>query len=637
MNARLTTQIHRCLLLAAVGLGAAAASAADVSPLSADFDARNWASIGRTPSETHYSPLVEINRDTVGRLRLAWTLDLDVGNAHTTPLAVDGILYVAAGFSVVHAVDARNGKLLWRFDPDVLKVAGRKLRAASTIRGLAYAKGRLFVGTLDGRLLALDAKKGTVLWSTPTLAADDGSFISGAPRVFNDRIAIGFGDSGVVRGAVGVYDAATGNRVWRWEAPGGGGAVWNAITFDPETNRLYVGTGNARGPSANSAACSIFALSADTGAPAWQYDTAPGDHTQCDSGTDITLATISLDGQPRNVILHAPKDGTFHVVDRATGQAISSKKLGVGAHNHFAQAFSPKTGLVYLPTTELPASNPEGDAPADAGKSTLLAWDPARQRAAWAVPTPGAFSGGVLVTAGDLVFQGQADGYITGYSTEGRRLWAFYSATAALGAPISYAIGKRQYISILNGPTQGAAGSLGAMSARFGWDSRTHPRRLLTFVLDGTASLPATPKPAQAIPVDGPLVDIDDAHVKEGAALFAKCQWCHGAGAIAGGGAPDLRASAVPLGISSFATIVRGGVEAKGMPKFDELSDRELEALRQYIRARARRVTRPDGVAPPVPEVPNVPAAEPETPVEESSDRPPPPGSLESAPPPPAP
>jgi quinohemoprotein ethanol dehydrogenase len=615
----------------------AAAGAADVSPLSADFDARNWASIGRTTGETHYSPLTEINRDTVGRLRLAWTLDLDVANAQATPLAVDGVLYVAAGYSIVHAVDARTGKLLWRFDPEVLQAAGRKLRAASTIRGLAYAKDRLFVGTLDGRLLALDAKKGTVSWTTPTLAANDGSFISGAPRVFNDKVAIGFGDSGAVRGAVGVYDAASGTRLWRWETPAGGGAVWNAITVDPEMNRLYVGTGNARGPdaAANRLACSVVALDANTGALAWQYDTAPGDHTQCDSGTDITLATITLDGQPRNVILHAPKDGTFHVIDRATGTAISSKKLGVGAHNHFAQAFSPKTGLVYLPTTELPSSNPDGDAPADAGKSALLAWDPAKQRAAWAVPTPGAFSGGVLVTAGDLVFQGQADGYITAYSTEGRRLWAFYSAAAALGAPISYAIGKRQYISILNGPTQGVPGSLGAMSARFGWDSRLHPRRLLTFVLDGTGALPATPRPALASPIDGPDVVVDDSLVKEGGVLFAKCQWCHGAGAIAGGGAPDLRASAAPLGAASFATVVRGGVEARGMPKFDELSDRELDALRHYIRVRARRVTRPDGVAPAAPVA--APPPEPEKPVEDPSEPAPPPGSLESAPPPPRP
>jgi quinohemoprotein ethanol dehydrogenase len=634
MNARMHSTILRYLALAASWLSAFAANAAEVPPLAADFDARNWASIGRTAGETHYSPLSEINRDTVGRLRLAWTLDLDVSNAMSTPLAVDGVVYVAAGFSIVHAVDARTGQLLWRFDPNVLEVAGKKLRAASGIRGLAHSKGRLFVGTLDGRLLALDAKKGSVLWSTPTLSASDGTFISGAPRAFDDKVAIGFGDTGVVRGAVAVYDAASGARLWRWEAPAGGGAVWNAITFDPETHRLYAGTGNARGPdaAANRAACSIIALNADTGAPVWQYDTAPGDHTQCDSGTDITLATINVGGQPRNVILHAPRDGTFHVIDRATGAGISSKKLGVGVHNHFAQAFSPKTGMIYLPTTELPASNPDGDAPADAGKSALLAWDPAKQRAAWAVPTPGAFSGGVLVTAGDLVFQGQADGYLTAYSTEGRRLWAFYSAAAALGAPISYAIGKRQYISILNGPTQGMPGSLGAMSARFGWDSRLHPRRLLTFVLDGAATLPATPKPATASPIDGPLVQVDDALAKEGAVSFAQCQWCHGAGAIAGGGAPDLRTSIVPLGPLSFAAVVRGGVDAKGMPKFEELSDRELEALRHYIRARARKVTRPDGVAPVVPEIP---APVPDKPVEPPAEPARPPGSLESTPPPP--
>jgi quinohemoprotein ethanol dehydrogenase len=494
----------------------------------------------------------------------------------------------------------------------------------------------LFVGTLDGRLIALDARKGSVLWSTPTLAASDGSFISGAPRAFEDKVAIGFGDAGVVRGAVGVYDAATGNRIWRWEAPAGGGAVWNAITFDPDMKRLYVGTGNARGPdaSANRAACSVIAIDANTGAVAWQYDTAPGDHLQCDSSTDITLATIAIEGQSRNVILHAPRDGTFHVLDRATGKAITSKKLGVGAHNQFAQAFSPRTGIVYLPTTELPASNADGEAPADAGKSALLAWDPVKQRAVWAVPTPGAFSGGVLATAGDLVFQGQADGYLTAYTTEGRRVWAFYSAAAALGAPITYAIGKRQYISILNGPTQGVPGSLGTMSARFGWDSRLHPRRLLTFVLDGAATLPATPKPTFAQPIDGPDVVLDETLVKEGGALFGKCQWCHGAGAIAGGGAPDLRASAAPLGDASFATVVRGGVETRGMPKFDELTDRELDALRHYIRTRARRVTRPDGVAPPAAVVP---APEPEKTVEEPAEPLPPPGSLESQPPPPKP
>jgi quinohemoprotein ethanol dehydrogenase len=580
---------------------AAAATAANQSPLSPEFDARNWASIGRTAGETHYSPLTEINRDTVGRLRLAWTLDLDIANAQSTPLAVDGVLYVAAGYSMVFAVDALTGKQLWKYDPLVLPVVGKKLRAGAGIRGLAYAAGRVFVGTHDGRLIAIDSKTGAMVWSTPTLDANDSTFISGAPRVFKGKVAIGFGDSGATPGRVNVYDAATGKPAWSWSTQGGGGAVWNAITYDPDNNRVYVGTGNARGPDAarNTFACSVVALNADTGAVDWHYD-ASG--PQCDGSADITLADINLGAETRKIILYAPRDGSFRVIDRATGQAISSKNLGMGAHNHLAQAFSPKTGLAYVPTTELPATDVDGDTPADAGKSALVAWDPVKQQPRWAVPTPGAYSGGVLATAGDLVFQGQADGYLTAYSAaEGRRVWAFYTATAALGAPISYSIGKRQYISILNGPTQGMAGSLGAMSAKFGWDSRVHPRRLLTFVLDGAGSLPPTPGPTFATPVDGNDVVLDEALVKEGAQLFVKCQWCHGAGAIAGGGAPDLRASLSPLVAASFASVVRGGNEVRGMPRFEEFTDRELDALRQYIRARARRVTRPDGVAPPTP------------------------------------
>jgi len=596
---RFLTRRHLAVAIASFAC-ATVALAAKQSPLSPDFDARNWASIGRTAAETHYSPLTEINRDTVGRLRLAWTLDLDVSNAQSTPLAVEGVLYVAAGYSMVFAVDAQTGKLLWKYDPLVLPVVGKKLRAGAGVRGLAYAAGKLFVGTHDGRLISVDAKTGAMVWSTPTLDANDSTFISGAPRVFKGKVAIGFGDTGTTPGRVSVFDAATGKPAWSWSTQGGGGAIWNAITFDPENNRVYVGTGNARGPDAakNTFACSVVALNADTGAMDWHYDASP-DHVSCDASTDITLADINLGTEMRNVILVAPKDGSFHVIDRATGKAVSAKKLGIGMHNQFAQSYSPKSGLIYVPTTELPASNVDGDAPAESGKSALVAWDPVKQQPRWVVPTPGAFSGGVLSTAGDLVFQGQADGYLTAYAAaDGRKVWASYTATAALGAPISYAVGKKQFISILNGPTQGMAGSLGAMSARFGWDSRVHPRRLLTFVLDGKGALPPTPGPTSATPIDGNDVVLDEALVKEGAQLFAKCQWCHGAGAIAGGGAPDLRASLSPLVAASFATLVRSGNEVRGMPKFEELTDRELEALRQYIRARARKVTRPDGAPP---------------------------------------
>jgi quinohemoprotein ethanol dehydrogenase len=694
----------------------------DNAALGNDADGRNWAAYGRTFAEAHYSPLAEINRETVPRLNLAWTLDLDVTNNLSTPLAVDGVIYVASGYSFVHAVDAKTGKLLWRYDPEVLKAAGNKLRTGWGIRGLAFWKGRLFVGTHDGRLIALEAKTGTPVWSVLTIDPADGAFVSGPPRVFNDKVVIGFGggDFGAQRGYVTAYDTSTGKQLWRWftvpgnpargfESPamemaaktwtgewwkyGGGGTAWNAMTYDPEFNRLYVGTGGG-GPSNwkirspgggdNLFLSSVVALDADTGEYLWHYQTTPGDAWGYDSAMDMTLATLDIGGVARKVILHAPKNGFFYVLDRATGKLVSAEKLGTvtwatkvdlatgrpvfapnaryesapvtvwpgsqGIHNLYPQSFSPRTNLVYLPTIELPAQfgadvdaqnwHPlpssmefrgfpivDNDPPADAGKSFLTAWDPIRQRPVWQQPTPGPHNGGTLATGGDLVFQGQADGYINAYgAADGRRVWSFYAATAALGTPITFAIGKQQYVSILTGPLHGAPGAFGAMAAKFGWDSRIHPRRLLTFVLDGKGKLPPTPPPAFAKPIDGPEVNVDDAMVKEGLRQWSRCSLCHGPGAVAGGTAPDLRASQIVLNPASFAAVVKGSLETRGMPKFAELTDRELEALRHYVRQRARLATRPNGVAPPV-EAPK-PVEEKKTDEVREPDKPP--GSLES-------
>jgi quinohemoprotein ethanol dehydrogenase len=704
----------------------AASSTIDNAALNDEADGRNWAAYGRTFSESHYSPLTEINRETVSRLNLAWTLDLDVTNPISTPLAVDGVLYVAAGYSLVHAVDAKTGKLLWRYDPEVAKVAGKKLRTGWGIRGLAYWKGRVYVGTHDGRLLALDAKKGTLDWSVQTLDPNDGTFISGPPRVFNDKVIIGFGgaDFGPVRGYVTAYDTATGKQLWRWwtvpgdpakgfenEAMemaaktwtgewwkyGGGGTVWNAMTYDPELNRIYLGTGNGgpwnwkiRSPAGgdNLFLSSVVALDADTAKYVWHYQTTPGDSWDYDSAMDMTLATLDIGGAPRKVILHAPKNGFFYVIDRTNGKLISAEKLGKvtwaekvdlatgrpvvapgaryengpatlwpsfqGVHNLYPQSFSPKTRLVYVPTIEMPAPfggevdvkdwhplpssiqytgfpTTDGDVPADAGKSFLVAWDPVKQRASWQQPTPGPHNGGTLATAGDLVFQGQADGYVMAYdAATGRRLWQVYVGTAALGTPITYQVGKQQQLTILAGPLHGAAGATGSSAARFGWDSRLHPRRLLTFVLDGKAKLPPTPPPAFAAPLDGTDMQVDEALVREGVQQWSRCRSCHAPGAVAGGTAPDLRASQIPLNAAGFASTVRTGIEARGMPRFAELTDHELEALRHYIRYRARLVTRPNGAPPPA--APAAPPPQKEEQPEEEPSRPP--GSLESVPPP---
>jgi quinohemoprotein ethanol dehydrogenase len=606
------------------------AANADKAFVADEPDPRNWASPGRTSNETRFSPLDEINRETVGRLRLAWSLDLAVGSAHSTPLAVDGVVYVAAGYTVVHAVDAKTGKLLWRYDSEAATLANQKLRAGSGIRGLAYQKARLFVGTQDGRLVALDAKKGGVVWATQVLDAADRSFISGAPRVCGDKVIIGFGAGAAdeIRGAVTAFDALTGKQLWRRWSVGerqSGGAIWNAITCDDERSRILVGVGEPRGAGAQATIAgawvpAVVALDVATGAVAWKHNADAGGGF-ADASLDITLATLPVGGAPRRVILHAPKDGFVYVLDAASGQRLSSKKLDTGAHLLAPQAFSPRTGLLYIPASRLYEHS-----------SALTAWDPVAQRSLWSQPSPGAFGGGVLATLGGLVFAGQADGYLNAFDAAGgRKLWQFYAATATLGPPISFAVEKKQYIAILAGPPAGTPASLGAPSAKFGWDSRLHPRRLLAFTLDGTAKLPPTPPPARAQPRDGPELVVDEALAKEGAAKYGSCAWCHGANAIAGGMAPDLRASAVPLDAAAFATIVKNGLEPRGMPKFAEATDRDLEALRHYLRQQARLETRPDGVAPPPPAAPPPVSGEA---AEEAEERKPP-GSLRSEPVPP--
>jgi quinohemoprotein ethanol dehydrogenase len=663
-----------------------AATVVDNRLLSNQEDGTNWASYGRTFDETHYSPLKEINPDSVSRLGLAWSLDLNVTNSITAPLAVNGVIYLAAGYTIVHAVDAKSGKLLWRYDSNATQQAGKKLRSGWGIRGLAFWKDKVYAGTQDGRLLALNAKTGKLVWSVQTVNVN-GVFISGPPRVFNDKVLIGNGGADYVpmRGYVTAYDAESGKKVWRfyvvpgkpgqkdgevsdsamemaaktwtgeWWKYGGGGAVWNAFTYDPELNRVYLGTGNSgpynekiRSPQGgdNLFLASIVALDADTGKYIWHYQNTPGDIWDYNSSQDITLATLNIENQPRKVIFHAPKNGFFYVLDRETGKLISAEKLGTvtwaeridlttgrpveaplarygeqpvllypsyqGTHHWPPQSFNPNTGLVYVPIMELPALfarldpkyyNPilhspdfvgllsgDFDAPPNAGRSVLKAWDPKTQKTVWQVDTSGISNGGTLTTGGNLVFQGLADGYFHAYSADkGADVWKFYAGVAVTGVPITYSVDGKQYVTITSGPLHGASGIFGAMSARWGWDSRVHPRRLLTFVLDGKAKLPPTPPPAHAQPIVAPKFKLDQKRALAGVHDYLRCIVCHGAGVVAGGNAPDLRASPIPLNKESFATVVRGGsLVARGMPQFAELTDDQLENLRHYIRGKAR-------------------------------------------------
>lgn len=679
--------------LPGVQAGAHAAKAVDDAMLGDEANGTDWPAYGRTFSESRFSPLRQVNDSNVSRLGLAWVLDLDVTNSITAPVEADGVIYLAAGYSIVHAIRATDGHLMWRYDPKVPEASGQKLRAGWGIRGLALWKDKVYVGTQDGRLLALNARTGKLVWSVQTLDPKNGAFISGAPRAFNGKIVIGNagGDFSPLRGYVSAYDAETGRQIWRffvvpgkpgakdgaasdevmdraavtwtgeWWKLGGGGNVWNSMTFDPELHRLYLGTGNA-GPSNwkirdpkggdNLFTASVVAVDADTGRYVWHYQTTPGDAWDYDSATDMTLATLNIGGRARRVLLHAAKNGFFYVIDRQDGRLISAEKLGKvtwaervdlatgrpvetpgaryrdknvllwpsfqAVHHWTPQSFSPLTGLVYVPTLEMPfpfgdegvdksSWNPkpltpefagfspgDGDVPKDGGKSILKAWDPIAQKQVWSVESPGISEGGTLATAGNLVIQGRADGHLHAYSADhGKDLWSFDAGVAITGVPITYSVDGRQYVAITSGPLNGATAAYGSVSARWGWTSRGYPRRLLAFALDGKAALPPVPAPSFAKPLAAPEFKIDSGLVETGSREYVRCVLCHGTGVVAGGNAPDLRASPVLLSAAAFAAIVRDGtLVSRGMPQFAELSDTQLESLRHYVRAKAREAAR---------------------------------------------
>jgi len=646
-------------------------------------DPRDWPAHNGGDDESAYSALNEINRGNVGRLGLAWSLDLpDEMALEATPLAIAGKLYFTGSLSQVYAVDAATGTLLWQYNPEVWNHMPQHMRKGMAVnRGAAYADGRLFVGTLDGRLIALDAKTGKLLWSTETIAAEAKRTISGAPRVCAGKVVIG--NSGAdwgERGYVTAYDAVTGKQAWRfftapgdpakgfedeaqrmaastwqgeWWKTGTGGTVWNGITCDPELNQLYIGTGNSgpydpqvRSPGGgdNLFLASMVALDPTTGRYKWHYQVNPREAWDYKATADMQTATLTIDGKPRKVLMQAPTNGFFYVLDRTNGKLISAEKIskvtwasgidlktgrpieapGIryengpvtlwpspsGAHNWQPMAFNPKTGLVYIPATKLAARFARVSSAAtsdwtgmkggidmvpalvdkDDGTATLLAWDPVAQKKRWEVKQPSFWNGGVMATAGDLIFQGNGAGYFEAFSADtGQKLWSFNAGHGIVGAPISYQVNGRQYISILVG---WGGGVMWSKVTNQGWKFGAQPRRLLTFMLDGKAILPpGTPPDMQVRPVDDPALVLDEARIKSGSILFAaNCAMCHGLELVSPGvPAPDLRESQLALSPEVIRQVVKdGALLNRGMPRFDELSEGDVEDIFQYIRAGAR-------------------------------------------------
>ncbi|MEO1653229.1 MAG: PQQ-dependent dehydrogenase, methanol/ethanol family, partial [Bacteroidota bacterium] len=330
-------------------------------------DSKDWLSYGLNYSENRFSQLDEITTENVSEMGLVWSYSLNsIRGVEATPVVVDGIMYVTAPWSIVHAIDVRSGKEIWRYDPQVPRETGKKACCDVVNRGVALYKGKVFVASLDGRLIALDAASGQKQWEKLTLDNTKNYTITGAPRVFKGNVIIGNGGAEYgVRGYITAYDAETGEQKWRWysvpgdpakpyESPelemaaktwdekgeywkvGGGGTMWDAMVFDPELNLMYVGVGNGspwnrrlRSPGGgdNLFLASIVALDPDNGEYKWHYQETPGDHWDYTATQPLILADLEIEGKSRKVIMQAPKNGFFFVIDRTNGEFISAKNF----------------------------------------------------------------------------------------------------------------------------------------------------------------------------------------------------------------------------------------------------------------------------------------------------------------------
>jgi quinohemoprotein ethanol dehydrogenase len=666
--------------LAGKSAGPAAVDAARL--LHADQDAGNWISDGRTYSAQRYSPLGQINEKTVGKLGLAWSAELDTfRGVEATLLFIDGTLYNVSAWDVVTAYDARSGKPLWTYDPDVPREWGRYACCEPVSRGLAAWKGKIIVATLDGRLIALDARTGKPVWTTQTFDKSQPYSITGAPRVFDGKVVVGNGGSDIgARGFFGAYDADTGKPLWRfyvvpddpkkgfenkamamaaktwsgeWWAVGGGGGPWDSIAYDPELRLVYAATGNGtplveayRSPKGgdNLFLCSVVAVNVDTGRYVWHYQEAPGEEWDYDCTQSLVQADLKIGGRMRKVLMHAPKDGYFYVLDRKTGKLISANNYvpvtwakGIdprtgrpivnpearydttpvlvtpgpgGGHNWFPMAYSPKTKLAYFPSYEqwvVYARDPDfkpkpfrsnsgwggytGEAlkarlalqkEGDAReKAWLTAWDPVKQKAAWQVRLPRHGNGGVLVT-GDLVVEGTTRQTLAIFrASDGKQLWEYPTQSAPVSGPITYMLDGVQYIAVNAGWGGGAA----QIERGAGVELPRASARLLVFKLGGTAALPPL-KPGEEAPEPPPL-RATEAQVRHGAQLFAQtCALCHGQRAV--GGVKDLRHMTRETH-AAFKDIVLGGLRKdKGMASFaDVVSPDDADAIHAYLIARA--------------------------------------------------
>ena len=655
----------------------------------ADAEAGQWMSHGRTYDEQRFSPLEQITKANVKDLGLAWFADLDTNRGQeATPLVVDGVLYVSTAWSKVKAYDAATGEPRWAYDPMVPGEWAVNACCDVVNRGVAVWEGKVFVGTLDGRLVALDAATGKPVWEVNTIDRSKPYTITGAPRVVKGNVLIGNGGAELgVRGYVSAYDAASGKMKWRfytvpgspangfespilekaaqtwsgeWWTLGGGGTVWDSMSYDPQLDLLYIGVGNgspwnhthrSQGKGDNLFLASIVALDPDDGAYVWHYQSSPGETWDHTATQQIVLADLAIGGVRRRVVMQAPKNGFFYVLDAKTGELISAKNITDvswathidlktgrpvenpaarynttgkffrslqnpnGVHTWHSMSFSPRTGLVYIPihsanfvyghdsrfkpqgmgtntgvdfTGNMPASAKAAADDLASARGRLIAWDPVAQKEVWRVERAGPANGGALSTAGGVVFQGTGMGEFTALdAATGEALWSSAVHTGVMAAPISYEVGGKQYVAILVG-SGGSWGMIGG-DANIKGNNLPNISRLLVFAIGGAAKLPPPP-PRPERKLSPPPATAAAATVAAGAVAYGMyCGNCHGAGAINLGILPDLRYSGALRTAETWRSIVLDGSLAEnGMASFATVLDpQRAEAIRAFVIAQA--------------------------------------------------
>ncbi|MFL6633274.1 MAG: PQQ-binding-like beta-propeller repeat protein [Massilia sp.] len=667
---------HRFAKLLVAATAASVAIFSFVHARSNNAAAGEWRIIGGGSDQAQYSPLSQIKVDNVAKLGLAWYAEMDTGNGLVgNPLIADGVIYQGGPPGKIYANDLKTGKHLWTFTPEfeyAENTSWTGFWGTHVNRGLALDGDNVYIGAYC-KLLAVSRTTHKLVWSAQSCDPVKRQAITGAPRVGGGKVFIGnaSGDFGGDRGHVDAFDAKTGKHLWRfftmpgdpskpfenklmadaaktwgkdyWKYTQGGVSPWDAITYDEKTDTLYFGTDGPspwspaeRAPDAGDELFtdSIIAVNASTGEYKWHFQTVQHDGWNLAATMHIMLADLPLPEGTKRVVMTAPKNGFFYVLDAATGKFINAKnyvpvnwtkgldpKTGrpipskeaaywehpgettiplpgdIGGHNWESMAYHPDHKTVFIPASIVPVPTTldkatgevdldyyygmRADAKVKLG-GELVAWDPIAQKAKWSVKRSLPINGGILATAGNLVFQGTGDGKFEAFNAEtGKKLWSFDAGGTILAAPTTVSVDGKQYLIVASG--NGGSSGMRGMPRLMNNLRSQGPARLLAFSLDGKVKLPITPPP----PFPKPDYEKPDAALAAvGKHVFVQntCGACHGIEAKGTyPGLPDLRRSNKLEPALMKAIVVDGAFKHIGMPAHPDLTSKDFEALRAFI------------------------------------------------------